>query len=108
MTLNYARHSADENGSGLTERPSWAARVDFGRHPIRMHNMRKGTRKVIPITGEVVPPGSLRPNPYNRFASSTPEERWESFVRECACIIAEARERTTQRPCAQESPKDCT
>ena len=47
-------------------------------------------RKQWNITGEVVSPGSLAPNPYNRFAGMTAEERWESFVRACAEIIAEA------------------
>ena len=59
-------------------------------------------RKQWSITGEVVPPGSLAPNPYNRFAQMTAEERWESFVRACADIIADACAR--QRP-APESPK---
>ena len=42
------------------------------------------------ITGEVVPPGSLGPNPYNRYARLTADERWESFVTACAEIIADA------------------
>jgi len=42
------------------------------------------------ITGEIVPPGLLAANPYNRFARVTAEERWKSFASGCADIIADA------------------
>ena len=60
-------------------------------------------RKQWNITGEVVSPGSLAPNPYNRFAGMTAEERWESFVWACAGIIAEACARKRQ---ASEMPPE--
>jgi hypothetical protein len=98
---------ADENGGLLTRK-----RLDHLRAPRAAdsgaYQMRKRSKRVVLITGEVVPPGSLRPNPYNRFASSTPEERWESFVGECACIIAEARERAAHGHGTQEGLKDRT
>ena len=55
------------------------------------------------ITGEVVPPGSLGPNPYNRYARLTAEERWESFVRACAEIIVDASKR--QRKASEKYPE---
>ena len=58
-------------------------------------------RKQWNITGEVVPPGSLPPNPYNRYARMAAEERWDSFVRACADIIADACARQRRAP---ESP----
>jgi hypothetical protein len=42
------------------------------------------------ITGEVVPPGSLAPNPYNPSGRLTPEERWNRFCDNCADIIVDA------------------
>lgn len=41
------------------------------------------------MNGEVVPPGTLKPNQYNRFAKMTPPRRWEAIVRECARVVAE-------------------
>ena len=44
-------------------------------------------RQCMRITGEVVPPGSLDQNEYNRFARMTPTRRWEGIVRACAAIV---------------------
>ena len=47
-------------------------------------------RKTWNITGEVVPPGTLGPNPHNPYSDSTPEERWEGIVNCCAEMVANA------------------
>jgi len=51
-------------------------------------------KKAHTITGEVLPPGVLAPNPYNPNGRLTPEERWELILESCAEIIASAVRRT--------------
>jgi hypothetical protein len=44
-------------------------------------------KRRIRITGEVVPPGSLRNNRHNPYCKMLPTERWEGVVRACAVIV---------------------
>ena len=39
------------------------------------------------ITGEVVPPGTLAPNPHNPYGRLTEQERWDRIVTVCADVM---------------------
>ena len=43
--------------------------------------------KIWHLTGEVVPPGTLKPNLHNPYYHQTPEERWRGIVSACADIV---------------------
>jgi len=44
-------------------------------------------KKAWKIMGEVVPPGTLKPNLNNPYYHQTPEQRWEGIVSACANIV---------------------
>lgn len=61
-------------------------------------------RRGVKITGELVPPGTLRTNEHNPFHGMSSEVRWQRIVETCVNIVANAIDRE-KRPGAMKAER---